>query len=205
MIGFVAIALHGASVPGPSAPQAVTTVRADARSGRLVRRVIAPRPPSRSPERLRSLAEDTAKRHDVEPSLVESVIHVESRYNTHAVSPKGAQGLMQLIPATARRFGVANPFDPAQNLEGGVRYLKYLLDLYGGDEKLALAAYNAGEGAVARYRGVPPYPETRDYVRKVGQRLESARSRAVPVPPPAKPTIEVVVDAEGREHYRSVR
>jgi len=96
-----------------------------------------------------------------------SVIEVESRYDIVALSPKNAKGLMQLIPETAVRFGVARPYDPAQNIRGGTAYLQWLLAYYQGDVTLAAAAYNAGEGAVNRYRGVPPYAETRAYVSKV--------------------------------------
>src|SRR5581483_12304992 len=98
---------------------------------------------------------------------VDSVVQVESNYNPFAVSNKGALGLMQLMPATARRFGVENPFDPRQNIQGGVRYLKFLQDTFR-DDRLAIAAYNAGEKAVTKYKGVPPYPETVSYVAKVG-------------------------------------
>jgi len=118
-------------------------------------------------------------------ALIHSVIQVESNYNPNAVSPKGAQGLMQLIPATARRFGVADSFNPVDNIEGGARYLKYLLDLNGGDYALALAAYNAGEGAVARYGDIPPYPETRNYVRSVAAQLRK-RNAAAQSKPAAK-------------------
>ncbi len=103
----------------------------------------------------------------VAPPLLLALVAVESGGDARAVSPKGAQGLGQLMPATAARFGVADPFDPAQNLRGAAAYLDALLRRYGGDAVLALAAYNAGEGAVARHRGVPPFPETRAYVPRV--------------------------------------
>ena len=116
-----------------------------------------------------------AAEHALPPELIHSMIKVESNYDPFAVSPKGALGLMQLIPATARRFGVLDVFDPAENIRGGAKYLRYLLDLYGGNYTLALAAYNAGEGAVARYGDVPPYPETQNYVSLVGKRLQAAQ------------------------------
>jgi len=108
-----------------------------------------------------------AARHNVDPNLVRAVVKVESNFNSNAVSRKGALGLMQLMPQTARQLKVKNPFDPDQNVDAGVRHLKDLLQSYGGDVKLTLAAYNAGEGAVARSRGVPHYAETQDYVRKI--------------------------------------
>lgn len=111
---------------------------------------------------------DAAATHNVHVDLVRAIIQVESDYDHLAVSSKGAQGLMQLMPDTARRFGVANSFDPRENIFGGVRYLRFLLDLFGGDLALVAAAYNAGENAVLRYNGVPPYRETRGYVEKVG-------------------------------------
>ncbi|MGD0601864.1 MAG: lytic transglycosylase domain-containing protein [Terriglobales bacterium] len=108
-----------------------------------------------------------AARHHVDPSLVRSVVKVESNFNPNAVSRKGAMGLMQLMPSTARSLNVANPFDPAQNVDAGVRHLRKLLDSYGGNVRLSLAAYNAGAGAVARSAGVPHFRETQDYVRRI--------------------------------------
>ena len=110
---------------------------------------------------------EAAQRHGVEESIIRAIMHAESAYNPRALSRVGAQGLMQLMPATARRFGVSNAFDPRQNIQGGVQYLAWLLKRFNGDLTLAAAGYNAGEGAVDKYRGVPPYSETRRYVERV--------------------------------------
>jgi len=124
-------------------------------------------PKSINPDVLHQIVQETAQKHDVDPALVSAVISTESNWNTSALSRKGARGLMQLVPETAQKLGVYNAWDPQQNVDGGVRYLHMLLDRYNGDVPLALAAYNAGPSAVDRWGGVPNYPETREYVRKV--------------------------------------
>ncbi len=178
--------LSAASAPAPgmqavgaSGFRGMWVVKADTRTGKLVRSfVVAPRPSVDTDADVRGLIAAAAKSFDVNPLLVDSVIQVESNYNPFAISPKGAQGLMQLMPATAERFGVTDSFDPKQNIEGGVRYLKFLQDTFQ-DDRLAIAAYNAGEKAVAKYRDVPPYPETVSYVAKVGKKYGQAKRAAV--------------------------
>jgi hypothetical protein len=226
---LAAFDLQGAP-PDIQPKRTTTVVRADTHSGRLIRSTVIasrvvpekvvsttpPPAPKASPDpsvTVNELVASIARRHEVEPSLVDSVIRVESNYNPNAVSSAGAMGLMQLIPSTARRFGVNNTFHPEQNIEGGVRYLKYLMQLYNGDERLALAAYNAGEGAVAKYKGIPPYPETQNYVYQVGKKLGQSReaekkAKALRPQPQAKPevqapVIEKTVAADGREYYRT--
>jgi soluble lytic murein transglycosylase-like protein len=160
-----------------------------------------------------------AARESLPPQLIHSVIKVESNYDRYAVSPKGAQGLMQLIPATAQRFGVTDAFNPADNIQGGARYLRYLLELYNGDYPRALAAYNAGEGAVAKYGGVPPYAETRNYLVQISRQLEkSMAGQPQPKPMETKPEpkpeasdpdgvshLEEVVQPDGTVRYVSKR
>jgi len=120
-----------------------------------------------SPEEIDAAIVMAAARHNVDPNLVRAVVKVESNFNSNAVSRKGAMGLMQLMPSTARQLNVKNPFDPEQNVDAGVRHLKQLLENYGGDVKLTLAAYNAGSGAVARSAGIPRFAETQNYVRRI--------------------------------------
>jgi len=110
------------------------------------------------------IVKTVAGKHRIDPELVHIVIRAESNYDAFAISSAGAMGLMQLMPATALQYGVRNVFDAAQNIEGGVRYLKDLVKLYNGQTRLVLAAYNAGQEAVRKYRGIPPYPETRSYI-----------------------------------------
>jgi len=151
------------------------------------------------------LIHKTAARHHVDPQLVEAVVRVESDGNPLALSSKGAQGLMQLIPATAQRLGIKDPYDPRQNVEGGVSYLRYLLDRFGGDVPLALAGYNAGENSVLRSGGVPPFKETRAYVRRVNELYGAGTglaesSEAAGATPAASP-IYRYVDDQGVVHY----
>jgi len=108
-----------------------------------------------------------ADKHGLEPDLIHSIIHAESNYNPYALSSSGAMGLMQLMPETAKKYGVQNPFDPIENIEGGVRYLKDLSRLYAKQTELVLAAYNAGQEAIRKYGGIPPYPETINYIEKI--------------------------------------
>jgi len=118
-----------------------------------------------------NLVQSIAQKYRVEHTLIHSIIRAESDYDRFAVSPKGALGLMQLMPATAIQYGVKNVFDPRENIEGGVKYLKDLIKLYNGNTKLVLAAYNAGQEAVKKYNGIPPYRETRNYISKIMDRF----------------------------------
>jgi hypothetical protein len=130
---------------------------------------------STGPRPFAALIDVVARKHGLDPALVHAVVEAESGYRPSARSEAGARGLMQVLPSTARELGVRRAgalFDPEQNLDAGVRYLKLLLQQYGGDVRTALAAYNAGPGAVAKYDGIPPYPETRNYVRKVLSNLQ---------------------------------
>jgi len=219
--------LAGAEVANPTIEpvRKLATVRVDPGSGRLVRRttVIAPKviPPvvvagagvdsGNAPLQLapdagvNEIIDKVARQYSMDPLLVHSVIQVESSYNKYAVSPKGAQGMMQLIPSTARTLGVKNPFDARENIEAGVRYLKQLQAAFR-DDRLALAAYNSGPAAVTKYGSIPPYAETRNYVYQVGKRWGAAR-RAVETKPAGSKVeqpkiIEQFVDSEGRLHLR---
>lgn len=151
------------NVPPPGSPEAARTYAVPG-----TRSVKAARPVEVPAARFDDLIERHASAQRLSPELVRAVIQVESAFNPVAVSSKGAMGLMQLMPATARDLGVANPFHPDENIGGGARYLRWLLDRYGGNVELALAAYNAGPGAVDRYgQQIPPFRETRNYVEKV--------------------------------------
>jgi soluble lytic murein transglycosylase-like protein len=218
------------SVSTPAPPPRVTyVVRADPHTGRLVRTVVQaftspakPRAASKVSPAVAAIVRESAKANQVDPLLVGSVIEVESNYDQYAVSPKGAEGLMQLMPQTARMLGVKNSFDAKENIEAGVRYLKTLQQQYK-DDRLALAAYNAGPGAVDKYKWVPPFPETRKYVDEVGRRYEEARAAeavkapaAPPSPEPAMPglaasksedrhpRLEQFIDPDGRLHLRTI-
>lgn len=211
-------ALSGAVTPTATGRKTFV-VRADPRTGKLVRSlVVAPislgnarfAAPSGQTAKgqtatapakaaIRQMVEQSAKTHNVDPLLVDAVIKVESNYNPHAVSRVGAQGLMQLMPGTARDLGVSNSFDPGQNIEAGVRYLKHLQNLYK-DDRLALAAYNAGPGAVDKYKQIPPYPETQNYVYQVGKRYGEARVAAANEKPASKPAALPVVIKEEEKH-----
>jgi len=119
---------------------------------------------------------DSGRRNSVDPLLLYAIMHQESTFKARAMSPKGARGLMQLMPGTAARFGVSSIWDPKQNIEGGTRYMRFLLDMFDGDVNLALAGYNAGEGAVVKYGyRVPPYSETQEYVRRISRRYDLIR------------------------------
>ena len=129
--------------------------------------------------RIDALIVESGVRNGVDPVLIYALMHQESSFKKVAISPKGARGLMQLMPGTAARFGVTNIFDPRQNIEGGTRYLRFLLDAFDGDIALTLAGYNAGEGAVLKYgRKVPPYRETQEYVRRITERYALMRDPA---------------------------
>ena len=131
---------------------------------------------SRNKNAFDQMIRQAAQQHGVSEGLIKAVMHTESGFNINARSPVGAQGLMQLMPATARRFNVSNAYDPQQNIFGGARYLSWLLKRFNGDTRLAIAAYNAGEGNVDKYGGIPPFRETQDYVRRVTSRFQNLYS-----------------------------
>ena len=159
-------------------PQADDSATVAVAGSSRVRSTRAANAPMRS-RGLDPIIEQHAASHGIRPDLIRAVIQVESGFNPDARSPKGAMGLMQLMPATAAELGVVNAYDPEQNIRGGVTYLRQLLERYDGDEELALAAYNAGPGAVARHGNqVPPYRETQDYVEKI--RTTTGLATAVP-------------------------
>jgi soluble lytic murein transglycosylase-like protein len=139
--------------------------------------------------------DEAAHRHGVDPNLVRAVVKVESNYNPHAVSRKGAMGLMQLMPSTAKSMNVGNAFDPNQNVDAGVRHLKNLLENYNGNVELSLAAYNAGSGAVKKNRGIPPYRETRDYVKRITDLYWNSA---------AKPKVQEARDPDGHRTFTNV-
>jgi soluble lytic murein transglycosylase-like protein len=152
------------------------------------------------------LIKDSAARNGIDPNLIVAVMRQESGYNSRARSYKGAMGLMQLMPATARRFGVTNFYDPAQNIEGGARYLRFLMDTFNGDIKLVLAGYNAGEHAVFNYGNtIPPYRETRNYVRAITARYNqknAARPATVVAAAPIEPAAPTPATFSGRASSR---
>jgi soluble lytic murein transglycosylase-like protein len=148
-----------------------------------------------SPETVDKAIDAAAQRHGVDANLVRAVIKVESNFNPHAVSRKGAMGLMQLMPYTAKSLNVGNAFDPNQNVDAGVRHLKSLLESYNGNLELSLAAYNAGSGAVSRNRGIPPYRETREYVKKITDLYWNSGF---------KPRVSETKDADGHRMFSNV-
>ncbi|MEQ1886127.1 MAG: lytic transglycosylase domain-containing protein [Bryobacteraceae bacterium] len=214
----------------PASLGKVSVVRVDRRTGKLTRTVLdratnlpvstKSAAPPRPPAKVKELVEKSAEANGVDPLLVHSVIQEESGYNRYAMSPKGAEGLMQLMPSTARMLGVGNSFDEAQNIEAGVKYLKYLQGLYK-DDRLALAAYNAGPGSVDRFKQIPPYPETQAYVERVAARYRAAqvakaaaegaelvKQQASQLQEPAAPVekhpkLEQLIDESGRLSLRT--
>ncbi len=154
-----------------------------------------------SQETLQRMAGEAAERYRVDPALVHAIVEAESAWNPYAVSSKGARGLMQLMPEKAAELGVSDAFDPEQNLEGGVRHLRELLIQYDGNLDLALAAYNAGGGAVTRAGGVPNYPETRDYVRKITEAYFSPGRNRRPYIVESKRAVYAVTNSSGKRIF----
>jgi soluble lytic murein transglycosylase-like protein len=179
--------------PEPPLPPAIPATADSAETGSFLKA------PEAIVDPIERIVREAADRNKVDPALVKAVISTESGWNPRAVSRKGAVGLMQLIPETAQRYGVGNLFDPAQNVEGGTMYLKWLLDRYKGDLPKTLAAYNAGEHAVDLYRGVPWYPETQRYVQKVTHAyFQPGSGRNPTLWSPPRPPVRREVDSNGR-------
>jgi soluble lytic murein transglycosylase-like protein len=216
------LALSACAVFAADAPSSRIVVLADAKTGRLMRTAVVEQKPNAqragqpktasSVSDLEELVDRIATRQGVEVPLVHSVIRAESNYNPGAVSPKGAQGIMQLIPATSRRFGVSDAFNAEENVEGGVKYLRSLLDYYQGDYARAIAAYNAGEAAVDKYHGIPPYMETENYVSRVARNLKTARLKRIkesvkvedaPSRPETSRPIQASIGSDGLIYYRT--
>jgi len=203
--------------PGPARGELLYTGR-DGRGGLLftnvprdplLKRLPAPPAEADAPRRFRPFIEAAAARQGLDPRLLTAVIEVESAFNPGASSQRCARGLMQLMPATAAGYAVRDPYDPEENIQGGARYLRRLLDLYAGNLPLALAAYNAGEAAVHRFGGIPPFAETRGYVRRVESRYR-ARGGRHPIsslkgaPPGAGTRIYRIQDPSGRIRYTNL-
>lgn len=150
-----------------------------------------------TPKQIEEAIDAAAKRHNVDPNLVRAVVKVESDFNPRAVSRKGAMGLMQLMPVTARQLNVKNPFDPQQNVDAGVRHLKQLLQDFGGNVPLSLAAYNAGAGAVRRQAGIPSFAETRNYVRRITRLYDSGNVQLTGASGPRYSPVRVFRDSQG--------
>jgi soluble lytic murein transglycosylase-like protein len=182
-------------INGDSAPAPVPVQQASQKTAKML--------PIADPK-IEKVIQDMATRHGVDVNLIKAIIKAESNNNPKAVSSKGAQGLMQLMPPTARNLGVANSLDPAQNVDGGVRYLKQLMALYSGNLELSLAAYNAGPGAVERHGGIPPYRETQQYVKKIGNLYGSLRSQTE-TPEPHRSNIVRYMEEDGRVVYSNTR
>jgi soluble lytic murein transglycosylase-like protein len=167
-VGELGVMLRLAPIPAPTTPAANASAQSSFNA--QLTSAMAPTAPAQDaagPTPYASEISAAAERNGVDPALLTGLIKAESNFDPSATSPAGAQGLTQLMPATAAGLGVTNPLDPAQAIEGGAKYLRQQLDHFGGDASKALAAYNAGPGAVERFGGVPPYAETQAYVRKV--------------------------------------
>jgi soluble lytic murein transglycosylase-like protein len=190
---------HWKSVP-PAKIGAARSAAAEVSNTQQVSSLVRGKP--FTPQEIDAAIDLAASRHNVDPSLVRAVIKVESNFNPNAISRKGAMGLMQLMPQTARQLNVVNPFDPEQNVDAGVRHLKRLMENYGGDVKLSLAAYNAGAGAVARSAGIPRFGETRNYVKRITQLYYGETSPGIRIlSSPAREPVLVQRDDRGVLHF----